>query len=151
MTYTVGEMAKLLGVAPSTLRYYDKEGLLPFVERSSGGMRVFQERDYEWLQIIQCLKDTGMALRDIRRYIDLAMEGDGTIQARLHIFEERRASVREQLRQLQETLDLLDFKCWYYETARAAGTTAVPRKMALEEIPEPYREARRRLKHIPMD
>ena len=92
-----------------------------------------------------------MALRDIRRYIDLAMEGDGTIQARLHIFEERRASVREQLRQLQETLDLLDFKCWYYETARAAGTTAVPREMALEEIPEPYREARRRLKHIPMD
>ena len=101
MTYTVGEMAKLLGVAPSTLRYYDKEGLLPFVGRSSGGMRVFQERDYEWLQIIQCLKDTGMALRDIRRYIDLAMEGDGTIQARLSIFEERRASVREQLRQLR--------------------------------------------------
>lgn len=151
MTYTVGEMAKLLGVAPSALRYYDKEGLLPFVERSSGGMRVFQEKDYEWLQIIQCLKDTGMSLRDIRRYIDLAMEGDSTIRERLDLFRERRDAVREQLRQLHETLELLDFKCWYYEAAQAAGTTAVPREMPLEEIPEQHRAARQRLKHIPID
>ena len=52
MMYTVGEMAKLLGVPASTLRYYDKEGLLPFVERSPSGMRMFREKDYEWLQII---------------------------------------------------------------------------------------------------
>ena len=151
MAYTVGEMAKLLGVPTSTLRYYDKEGLLPFVERSPGGMRVFQEKDYEWLQIIQCLKDTGMPLKDIRRYIDLAVEGDATIQARLDIFRERREAVRAQLRQLQETLELLDFKCWYYETARAAGTTAVPREMSLEQIPEQHRPARRRLKYVPVD
>jgi len=56
MLYTVGEMAKRLGIAPSTLRFYDKEGLLPFVERSSGGMRMFKDSDYEWLQIIECLK-----------------------------------------------------------------------------------------------
>ncbi len=56
MTYTVGQMAKMLGLAGSTLRYYDKEGLLPFVERSSGGIRMFREKDYEWLQIIECLK-----------------------------------------------------------------------------------------------
>ena len=68
MVYTVGEMAKLMGVPASTLRYYDKEGLLPFVERSSGGMRMFQEKDYEWLRIIECLKKTGMPLRDIRAY-----------------------------------------------------------------------------------
>lgn len=49
MVYTVGEMAKLLEVPASTLRYYDKEGLLPFVERSSGGIRMFQESDFEWL------------------------------------------------------------------------------------------------------
>lgn len=56
MLYTVGEMAKRLGVAASTLRYYDKEGLLPFVERSSGGIRMFKDADFEWLQIIECLK-----------------------------------------------------------------------------------------------
>ncbi|MGN1451895.1 MAG: MerR family transcriptional regulator, partial [Eubacteriales bacterium] len=78
MVYTVGEMAKLLGVPASTLRYYDKEGLLPFVERSSGGMRMFQKKDLEWLRIIECLKKTGMPLKDIRTYIDMAMQGDDT-------------------------------------------------------------------------
>lgn len=56
MFYTVGEMAKKLGVAPSTLRYYDKEGLLPFVERSGGGIRMFKDADFQWLSIIECLK-----------------------------------------------------------------------------------------------
>ena len=54
MIYTVGEMAQKLGVPSSTLRYYDKEGLLPFVERSSGGIRMFRETDFEWLQVIRC-------------------------------------------------------------------------------------------------
>ena len=56
MIYTVGEMAKMLDVPASTLRYYDKEGLLPFVERSPGGIRMFRESDYSWLKIISCLK-----------------------------------------------------------------------------------------------
>ena len=54
MIYTVGEMAQKLGVPASTLRYYDKEGLLPFVERSSGGIRMFRKTDFEWLQVIRC-------------------------------------------------------------------------------------------------
>ena len=74
MIYTVGEMAKTLGVPASTLRYYDKEGLLPFVKRSSGGIRMFEEKDYEWLKVISCLKKAGMSLKDIREYIQLAME-----------------------------------------------------------------------------
>ena len=63
MVYTVGEMAKLLGVTASTLRYYDKEGLLPFVERSSGGIRMFQESDIEWLQVIGCMKKGAVSQR----------------------------------------------------------------------------------------
>ena len=54
MIYTVDEMAQKLGVPASTLRYYDKEGLLPFVERSSGGIRMFRETDFEWRQVIRC-------------------------------------------------------------------------------------------------
>ena len=68
-----------MGVPASTIRYYDKEGLLPFVGRSSGGIRVFTEKDFEWLRIIECLKKTGMSLKDIREYIELAMQGDETI------------------------------------------------------------------------
>ena len=70
MLYTVGEMAKRLQVAPSTLRYYDKEGLLPFLERSNGGIRMFRESDFEWLSIIACLKQTGMPIKDIKTFID---------------------------------------------------------------------------------
>lgn len=149
MMYTVGEMAKLLMVPTSTLRYYDKEGLLPFVERSPGGMRMFQEKDYEWLQIIECLKKTGMPLKDIRTYIDMAMRGDETIESRLQMILRQREAVREQMAQLQKTLDTLDFKCWYYETAKAAGSTSVPRNMPLEEIPEQYRAARLTLRQLP--
>lgn len=85
MVYTVGEMAKLLDIPASTLRYYDKEGLLPFVERSSGGIRLFRKSDFEWLQIIGCMKKAGMSIRDIRQYIEQAQRGDDTIALRLVI------------------------------------------------------------------
>ena len=149
MTYTIGEMARLLNIAPSALRYYDKEGLLPFVKRSSGGIRIFDQQDYEWLQIIECLKKTGMQLKDIRRFIQLAMQGDETIEARLDLIIKQREVVKKQMEDLQETLDTLNFKCWYYETAKEAGSTETPQNMPLEEIPEPYREIRRRMMQVP--
>ena len=149
MTYTIGEMARLLNIAPSALRYYDKEGLLPFVKRSSGGIRIFDQQDYEWLQIIECLKKTGMQLKDIRRFIQLAMQGDETIEARLDLFIKQREVVKKQMEDLQETLDTLNFKCWYYETAKEAGSTETPQNMPLEEIPEPYREIRCRMMQVP--
>lgn len=146
MIYTVGEMAKKIGVAPSTLRYYDKEGLLPFVERSSGGIRVFKEADYEWLKVIECLKKTGMPLKDIKTFIEMAMQGDSTIDERLEMIKKQRDEVGRQMQELQETMDTLNFKCWYYETAKSAGTTAVPREMKLEELPEEFREIRKKLR-----
>ena len=123
MAYTVGEMAKRLGVPASTLRYYDKERLLPFVGRSSGGIRVFEEKDFEWLRIIECLKKTGMSLKDIREYIELAMQGDATIAQRLEMFRKQKAVLEARMAELQQTMDTLDYKCWFYETAKARGTT----------------------------
>ena len=146
MSYTVSEMANLLGIAPSTLRFYDKEGLLPFVERSKSGRRIFQEKDLEWMQVLQCLKKTRMPLKDIRSFIHLAMTGDETIRERLALFQNQRDLVRTQMAELQETLDTLDFKCWYYETAQAAGTTEVLNHLRPEDIPEHLRDVQRRLK-----
>lgn len=143
---TIGEMAKRLGVPASTLRYYDQEGLLPFVERSAGGIRMFKDGDYEWLQIIECLKKTGMQLKDIREFVLMAMEGDATIDARLELIKKQQEAVGAQMEELRQTLDTLDFKRWYYETAKAAGTTDVPRSMTLDQLPEQYREVRRRLR-----
>lgn len=149
MVYTVGEMAKLLGIPSSTLRYYDKEGLLPFVERSPGGMRLFQEKDYEWLKIIECLKKTGMSLKDIRKYIQLSMQGDETISMRLELFYKQRKLLQEQMDSLQQTMETLNYKCWYYETAKEAGTLDGMQDLPLEKIPEEFQPIVRRMKEIP--
>lgn len=146
MYYTVGEMAKRLGVAPSTLRYYDQEGILPFVERSEGGIRVFKESDYEWLQVIGCLKKTGMQLRDIKTFIEMAMQGDQTIEPRLALITKQKESVKAQIAELEETLRTLEFKEWYYNTAKENGTTSVPRNMTLDELPIEFREVRLKLR-----
>ena len=135
MVYTVGEMAKKLDVPASTLRYYDKEGLLPFVERSSGGIRMFQESDFEWLQVIGCMKKAGMSIRDIRQYIELAL----------------RDVLLAQMEEMRHTLETVEYKCWYYETAKASGTIDVPRDMADEDVPERFRAIRRELKTIPQE
>lgn len=125
MFYTIGKVAEKLNISAHTLRYYDKEGLLPFVERSAGGIRMFKDTDFAWLNTIECLKKTGMSIKDIKFFIDLCMAGDDTIQQRLHLIQQQRQSVLTQIEQLQEILQKLDYKCWYYETAKAAGTCAI--------------------------
>lgn len=146
MIYTVGEMAKKIGVAASTLRYYDQQGLLPFVERTDSGIRLFRERDAEWLQVITCLKKTGMQLKDIKIFIEMAMQGDQTIDARLAMIVKQKEAVRAQISELEETLGVLNFKEWYYTTAKACGTTEIPKNMESEEIPEPFRAIREKLR-----
>ena len=149
MIYTVGEMARLLGVTASTLRYYDKEGLLPFVERSSGGIRMFQESDIEWLQIIGCMKKAGMSIKDIRQYIQMALQGDDTIEMRLAMFRHQQEVLMEQMEELRHTMQIVEYKCWYYETAKAAGTIEAPQKMDLAEVPERFRKIRQELRTAP--
>ena len=148
MAYTVGEMAKRLGVPASTLRYYDKEGLLPFVGRSSGGIRVFEEKDFEWLRIIECLKKTGMSLKDIREYIELAMQGDATIAQRLEMFRKQKAVLEARMAELQQTMDTLDYKCWFYATAKARGTTDGISDLPDAELPEELRPVREHLREV---
>lgn len=145
MMYTIGEMAELTGITPSTLRYYDKEGLLPFIERDKSGKRLFSDEDYEWLKVIECLKKTGMQLRDIRKFVLMAIEGDSTVNERLELIIKQRQAVEKQIADLQETLVTLDFKKWYYETAKEYGTTDVPKNMKTDELPEEFRKVRKKL------
>lgn len=145
MVYTVSEMAKILHVAPSTLRYYDREGLLPFVERSPSGTRVFTETDLRWLKMIACLKSAGMPLRDIRRYIEMAMQGDETLEARLKMFHEQRQRLIEQMDELQRTLDVVEYKCWHYETAAQAGGEDALKNLPEDQIPQRFHKVRQRL------
>lgn len=147
MLYTIGDMAKLIGVPASTLRFYDKQGLLPFVERSESGIRMFKESDYEWLQVIECLKKSGMQLKEIRDFIHMAMQGDETIDERLELFYKRREALKNEMHKLKQTLEAIEFKCWYYETAKKMGSTDIPRNMSDDELPERFRSVRKRLRN----
>ena len=145
MNYTIGEMAKKLGLSASTLRYYDQEGLLPFVERSGGGARMFSDRDFGWLKVIECLKRSGLSIREIRSFTEMAKRGDASIGERLELFAARREAVQRQIEEMRETLAVLDFKCWYYEQAQRDGTEGRVRGMTAEEVPEQFREVKKKL------
>ncbi|QCX34499.1 MerR family transcriptional regulator [Caloramator sp. E03] len=148
MYYTIGEIAKKLNISPHTLRFYSKEGLLPFVERSKSGIRMFKDEDFEWLTLIECLKRTGMSIKDIKTYIDWTIEGDSTIEKRLDMFKKQKEAVENQIKQLQETLKLLEYKCWYYEEAKNAGTCNIHKKITPEDIPENIRTVKQNLKKV---
>ncbi|MFQ7633903.1 MAG: MerR family transcriptional regulator [Sellimonas intestinalis] len=120
--YTIKDAARIMGVPTSTIRYYDKEGLLPFVERLASGYRIFTEKDIATLRIIDCLKKTGMSIKEIRQFSSWLEQGDSSLQQRYDMFLERRRVVKQQMAELQKILDTVNYKCWYYETAIAAGT-----------------------------
>lgn len=145
MGYTISEMAKILGISPSALRYYDKEGLLPYVERTKGGSRIFTDRDYEALMVIDCLKKSGLSIKEIKAFIELSQKGDISIGERLELFCKRREMIQRQMEEARAALALLDYKCWYYETAQAAGTEDIVRRMPIEEVPSVHRKARKML------
>lgn len=145
MSYTISEAAARMHLSAPTLRYYDKEGLLPFVDRSANGVRVFKESDFEWLRLIECLKATGMPIRDIKQFIDWCLEGDATLPQRRDMFRERRRAVLAQMERLQATLDIIDYKCWYYETAAKAGSDRPLQSFKPEDLPEDVRKIRERI------
>lgn len=145
MLYTIGEMAKVLGVSASTLRYYDQEGLLPFIERSSGGVRMFTDQDYEGLKVICYLKKSGLSIKEIKTFIDMVDKGDETLSDRLTLFQNRKDAVQKQLKDIMETLALLDYKCWYYEQAIKDSTEDRVRNLSIDETPKEYRAAKKTL------
>jgi len=140
MLYTIGEMSKKLGIPASTLRYYEKEQLLPCVERTTGGIRMFKENDLEFLRIIHCLKKAGLSISGIREFIGLLKQGDSSIDARLAFFQREKESVLHQIEELKKTLAVLEFKCWFYTQAKKEGTTERLAAMKSEDYPEPYRK-----------
>ena len=137
--YTIGQVSALTGLPVSTLRYYDKEGLFPQLERSSG-IRRFGDRELEALRVIECLKRSGLEIRDIKQFMAWCMEGPSTYADRKQLFEARRASVEAEIVQLQKTLDMLKFKCWYYDTALRDGNEDRLAAMIPDNLPPNVQE-----------
>src|SRR3954468_1607263 len=121
-TYSISEVAKELNLTVYTLRYYDKEGLMPFVERTTSGTRLFKESDIGALKVIECLKSTGMPIKEIKNFIDWCSDGDSSLQQRYDMFMERKAIVEAQMEELKKTMEIIEHKCSYYKTALEAGT-----------------------------
>ncbi len=146
MPYTIKDMSKLTGLPASTLRYYDKQGLLPNLRRDQNNVRIFTEEDYHHLRLIECLKRSGLSIKDIKAFIDLAESGDTALNERLEIFTRRREILRRELVNLQEVLGVIEYKCWYYETACKNGTEKGLKDIPLTEIPEQFRKGRENLR-----
>jgi DNA-binding transcriptional MerR regulator len=112
---TIAEAARASGVSAYTLRYYERAGLIEDVGRAESGHRRYSEQDLTWIHVLQRLRATGMPIRDIRRYAELARSGDGTERERLAVLEEHRAAVQAQLDEVRGHLEFIDRKITTYK------------------------------------
>ena len=146
--YTVKEVAAKTGLTQYTIRYYAKEGLLPTVQRNKNGVRQFADSDIEAIYIIECLKNCGMKIKEIKQFIDWTLEGDTTIRERLKFFQEKYLELKGKIAQMEETLDAIRYKIWYYQKANEAGTVAVHEEMNSADLPEEMRVIKERMKDV---
>ena len=107
--YTIGQISEMFQLPISTLRYYDKEGLFPDLERSSG-IRRFSEKEIEALRVIECLKKSGLEIKDIKLFMEWCSEGSATYQRRKELFERQKEIVQKEIAKLEKVLDMLQFK-----------------------------------------
>lgn len=133
--YTIGQVAELYNFPISTLRYYDKEGLFPNLKRQSG-IRQFDNGDIESLRVIECLKASGLGISEIKRYFELCQQGNSTYAERRQLFENRKKAVEEEIKRLNKTLDLLNYKCWYYDKAMEDGNEEGIHAMLPDNLPD---------------
>ncbi|SDL88753.1 MerR family transcriptional regulator [Sediminibacillus halophilus] len=115
MNFSINEVAKKFGISSHTLRFYDKEGLMPFIGRDKSGNRVFTEEDLNWVAMVCCLKDTGMSIKEIKQYADWCAQGMQTLDERKEMLAEHRQQVLKQIEDLKKNLDLIDYKIEVYE------------------------------------
>jgi DNA-binding transcriptional MerR regulator len=114
--YSISSAAQLTGLTEYTLRYYERDGLLAFdVERDPAGRRKYVDRDIRWVRMLRRLRETGMPIRDIRRYIALVQAGDGNEPERVALLGAHRHRVEEQLKATQEHLRAIDAKIFFYQ------------------------------------
>ena len=144
--YTIGQVSEMFNLPVSTLRYYDKEGLFPFMQRASG-IRQFSDTEIAALKLIECLKKSGLEIRDIKQFMEWCQEGSRTYELRKQLFERQRAAVEKEMEKMQETLDMLTFKCFYYEQAIKDGNEDGIHSM-LPDKPRRYSGCLRQLTQI---
>ena len=125
MTYTIKQVSEMMSLPISTIRYYDKMGLIPFLEKNDSGYRIFKDDNIAMLRIIECFKRTGMSISEMQQFVEMVQRGDESLEERYELFKKRKEIVLEEMNELQKQLETIDHKLWYYETAIEAGTEAI--------------------------
>ena len=123
MSYTIGEVAKILNLTVPTIRFYDKEGLLPYLQRNNGNARRFSEKDVEFLRIIKVLKKSGLQIKDIKKFFQWCMEGESTIKNRYELFLNQKEIIEQQIFELNQELEYIKRKIDFYEKNINSGIT----------------------------
>lgn len=132
--YTIGQVSEMFDLPISTLRYYDKEGFFPNLVRK-GNIRYFSNNEIEALRLIECLKKSGLGIKEINQFFTWVSEGSSSYSKRKELFEARKLAVEAEIENLQKTLSLLEFKCWYYSKAMEDGTEEYIREMLPDKLP----------------
>ena len=115
MEYTVKQVAEITGLTGHTIRYYDREGLLPTVQRTAKQIRKFSETDIEWIRLICCLKNSGMSVKEIKSFMNLCLDGSKTAEDRKRILEAHREHILMQMKELENSLCIINYKIEHYK------------------------------------
>lgn len=118
---TIKEVSGKYGITQDTLRYYERVGMIPPVTRTPGGMRNYQAEDLAWVELAMCMRSAGLPVEVMIEYLKLFQAGDETIPARLRLLTDQREALLEQKRQIDATLDRLNYKIARYEVAVETG------------------------------
>lgn len=113
--YTNKEVAKKMDISEHTLRFWAKSGFFPFIKRNKNNIRLFSDNDLDWVRIVKCLRAVGTENKAIKRYIDLCIKGDSTIPERYKIIQATKLKAEQQMLELQQQMDLLNYKEKYYQ------------------------------------
>lgn len=135
--YTVKAVAKMMNLSTYTVRYYENSGLIPFVERTDGNIRMFSEYSLNWFRMVHCLRATGLSIEGVKHYIALCMEGDSTIPERAEMIFRQEAILRNQLDLLRQQMSVLEYKKAYYKKLIDTGSseTANPANVSCKREP----------------
>lgn len=120
--YTMKQTCEKTNLSYETLKFYCNQGLVPNVKRDSNNRRIFDERDVAWIQSLNCLKNCGMSISEMREYIALCLAGESTIPERKIILDTKRQTLVSQLQQIQECINYIDWKQGFYDDVLSGKT-----------------------------
>lgn len=118
---TITEVGKRFDMSPDTLRYYERIGLIPRVNRTPSGIRSYDEMSCRWIGLVKCMRSAGVPIEALIEYCSLMQQGDSTITARKELLMEERKNIMDKIAEMQSTLEKLNFKIDRYEQAEVTG------------------------------